>query len=207
MVHIVSSANRAGFASQIAQMHQDRKRIFVDWLKWKVPVVDGQYEIDQFDNDQAVYLIDSDPRTGRHRSSLRLLPSTGPHLLRDVFPYLCEESLPVGEDVMELTRLCISPEVPKPEASLFMNRVWVAAIEFALLFGITRYTCVSHSQLISTILSSGWNARLLGEPRDIEGRMVGAIVFPINPNTLQVARKRFGYAATLLDVLIPAMAA
>ena len=43
-------------------MHRDRKKIFVDALKWDVPVVDGQYEIDQFDTDDAIYLLASMPQ-------------------------------------------------------------------------------------------------------------------------------------------------
>ena len=207
MVHIVSALNRAGFADQIAQMHRDRKRVFVDWLKWNVPVVDGQYEIDQFDDDRAVYLIDSDATSGRHLASMRLLPSTGPHLLRDVFPELCDEPLPEGDDVMELTRFCVSPDVPKAEGPLLMSRMWVAAVEYALLFGITRYSCVSHLARLSVLLSSGLDARPLGLPREIEGQMVGAILFTISPETLRDSRRRFGYRATVLDVLIPAAAA
>ena len=207
MVYIVSSANRAGFAAQIGQMHRDRKRVFVDWLKWKVPVVNGEYEIDQFDTADAVYLVDNDPGSGRHLASMRLLPSTGPHLLKDVFPFLCDEPVPVGEDVMELTRFCVSPDVPKPEAPLLMSRMWVAAVEYALLFGITRYTCVSHLHRLSILLSSGLDARPLGTPKEMEGQMVGAIVFTISPAALREARQRYGYRATVLDVLLPALAA
>lgn len=207
LVHIVSSVNRAGFAAQIAQMHRDRKRVFVDWLKWDVPVVEGQYEIDQFDTNDAVYLIDNDARTGRHLASMRLLPSSGPHLLQNVFPFLCDEPVPIGDDVMELTRFCVSPDVPKAEAPLLMTRMWIAAVEYALLFGITRYTCVSHLERISILLSSGLDARPLGTPKDVGGQKVAAIVFTISPAALRDARLRYGYRATVLDVLLPALAA
>jgi N-acyl-L-homoserine lactone synthetase len=172
-----------------------------------VPVVDGRYEIDQFDTDEAVYLIDSDPRTGRHLASMRLLPSTEPHLLQDVFPILCDEPVPVGDDIMELTRFCVSPDVPKPEAPVLMSRMWVAAVEYALLFGITRYSCVSHLQRLSSLLSAGLDARPLGEFKEVEGQMVGAILFTISPASLRDARQRYGYRATVLDVLMPALAA
>jgi N-acyl-L-homoserine lactone synthetase len=207
LVHIVSSANRAGFSAQIAEMHRDRKRVFVDGLKWAVPVVDGQYEIDQFDDDGAVYLIELDRRTGKHLASLRLLPSTAPHLLQDVFPNLCDGPVPTGDDVMELTRFCVSPDVRKPDAAVLMNRMWVAAVEYALLFGIARYTCISHMQLLSVMLSSGWEALPLGLPQEIDGQMTGAIIFTITPATLRQGRLRFGYRTPVLDVITAAVAA
>jgi N-acyl-L-homoserine lactone synthetase len=207
VVHIVSSANRSGFKSQIDQMHRDRKRVFVDWLRWKVPVVDGKYEIDQFDCPNAIYLINCDPQTGRHLASLRLLPSTQPHLLQDVFPILCDGPVPVGEDVMELTRFCVSPDVAKADAVRLMNQMWVAAVEYALLFGISRYSCISHLQFVSLMLSSGWDAVPLGLPQNVDGEMVGAILFSITTETLREGRRRFGYRFPVLDVLAPAVAA
>ena len=207
MAHIVSAVNRAGFVSQIDQMHRDRKRVFVDRLKWRIPIVDGQYEIDQFDGGDAVYLIESDPQSGRHLASLRLLPSTRPHLLQNVFPTLCEGAVPVGDDVMELTRFCVSPDVAKSDAPRLMNHMWVAAVEYALLFGICRYTCISHLQLVSMMLSAGWGAEPLGLAQNIDDQMVGAIIFSITPGTLREARRRFGYRAPVLDVLAPAAAA
>ena len=63
-------------------MHRDRKTVFVDRLGWQVPVVNGDLEIDQFDGDDAIYLIAVD-EAGGHAGSLRLLPTAGPHLLAD----------------------------------------------------------------------------------------------------------------------------
>ena len=34
-------------------MFEARKRVFVDLLKWDVPVLEGAYEIDQFDTREA----------------------------------------------------------------------------------------------------------------------------------------------------------
>src|SRR5665213_3013686 len=201
MVQIVTAANRDRFEPQIAEMHHDRKRVFVDWLKWKIPVVDGRYEIDQFDGSDAVYLIESDRKSGRHLASLRLLPSTRPHLLKDVFPILCDGPVPTGEDIMELTRFCVSPDVGRPEAMRLMNHMWVAAVEYAMLFGVARYTCISHLQFVSLMLSSGWEAEPLGMPQSIDGQGTGAIIFTITPATLRECRRRFGYRAPILEVL------
>ena len=36
-------------------MFEDRKSVFVDLLKWDVPVIDGRFEVDEFDDEQATY--------------------------------------------------------------------------------------------------------------------------------------------------------
>ncbi len=56
-------------------MFEDRKSVFVDLLKWDVPVLDGRFEIDQFDDEHATYLIIADG-DGDHLGSARLLPTT-----------------------------------------------------------------------------------------------------------------------------------
>ena len=45
MVDVVTVNNRRNFREPLEAMHRDRKKIFVDGLKWDIPVVDGQYEI------------------------------------------------------------------------------------------------------------------------------------------------------------------
>jgi hypothetical protein len=55
-------------------MFEDRKSVFVDLLNWDVPVIDGRFELDAFDDEQATYawacaatfsLKDLDMRDGR----------------------------------------------------------------------------------------------------------------------------------------------
>ena len=54
-------------------MFEARKQVFVDLLKWDVPVLGGRFEVDQFDDEHAAYLVLSDDE-GRHLASARLLP-------------------------------------------------------------------------------------------------------------------------------------
>mgnify|MGYP001610745550 CR=1 FL=1 len=75
-----------------------RKRVFVDLLKWDIPVLDGRFEIDQFDDAHATYLVLAD-RDGAHLGSARLLQTARPHILGDLFPGLCEGAPPRGDDI------------------------------------------------------------------------------------------------------------
>lgn len=191
MVAIVTAADRPRFTSELDQMHRDRKRVFVDWLRWKVDVVDGVYEIDRFDNDDAVYLIESE--RGRHLASIRLLPTTKPHLMSEVFSSLCAEGVPRGPDIWEFTRFCISPDVSKEESRRLRDLIRTATVEYAHLNGISRYTCVTHLQFLSQLLAFGWDTEPLGLPQDIDGMAMGAIQFNITPKSLAQSRQRYGY--------------
>lgn len=76
-------------------MFEERKRVFVDLLGWDVPVLARRYEIDQFDDDEAVYIVITDD-TGEHAGSARLLQTDRPHILDTIFPNLCDGVPPTG---------------------------------------------------------------------------------------------------------------
>ena len=95
MIRLVTHHNRGAYPALVRAMHADRKRVFVDMLKWDIPH-DAELESDQFDDVRAEYLILHDPANGEHLASLRLLPTERPHLMTEVFPYLCAGGVPRG---------------------------------------------------------------------------------------------------------------
>ncbi len=199
MVNLITSYNRSKFRAPLEAMHRDRKKIFVDGLKWDIPVVDGQYEIDQFDTDQAIYLVALARQTERHLGSVRLLPSTGPHLMSEIFPFLCEKGVPVGDDIWEITRLCSAP-AKDIEPRLIRRRLATAMCEFGLLYGINKYTCVTHIQYLSHLLAIGWECEPLGEPQEVNGEVIGAMSISITPATLQLFREKLGTRTPVLQL-------
>ena len=98
----------------IRNMFEARKRVFVDLLKWNVPVLNDKYEIDQFDTPHANYLILTGDN-GSHRASARLLCTDRPHILGELFPALCDADVPTGSQTREITRFCIEPTLTRTE--------------------------------------------------------------------------------------------
>jgi N-acyl-L-homoserine lactone synthetase len=184
MIRIYRGFQRPGSNPTTDSMHRDRKRIFVDLLKWDVPVVDGQFEIDQFDTDLAVYLVAVDGE-GLHRGSIRLLPTAGDHILGTIFPELCDTTVPRHEDIYEISRGCLSPRLRAPERLEVRNALTTAAVQLAILQDIGAYTCIADSGWLSQILSLGWDCRPLGLPRKIGRAMTGALKIDITPHTLR----------------------
>ena len=209
MINVVTAENRDRYEPLLRDMHRDRKRVFIDRLKWTVPVVDGDQEIDQFDHDGAVYLIISAPGN-RHLGSARLLPSTRPHILGSLFPQLCAEPVPLGPDIWEVTRLVYSPDISNVEA---LNRtrmlLRLALVEFALSIGIKHYSCIVRMDFLPTVLSAGWVAVPLGFPTDIDGELTTAVQIDIDAAALRAVRDKYGYHEPVLtfDYPRPALAA
>lgn len=182
MIQIFDGAEWGEGSPVLNDMYRDRKRIFVDMLGWDVPVIDGAYEIDQFDDEHAIYVVATNER-GEHDGSIRLLPSIRPHVLGNIFPELCDGPVPSGEHIFELSRACLSPRNRAARRLEVRNTVTTAVVEFALLRGIRRFTCIADSGWLSQILSLGWDCRPLGLPREIAGLSTGALVIEIDGDT------------------------
>lgn len=163
-------------------MFEARKQVFVDLLKWDVPVLDGRYEIDQFDDEHAVYLIVADT-AGEHLGSARLLPTSRPHILDSLFPSLCAGEPPRNADCFEITRFCLGRNQNARKRLETRNRLVSALAEYALENGIATYTGVAELSWLQQILAFGWRCRPLGLPQVIGGRTLGALRIDIDLDT------------------------
>lgn len=185
MILLINGQNRAAFPGLIREMHADRKRVFVDMLRWDLSH-DGSGEYDRYDDEFAEYLIVRDRASGEHVASLRLLRTERPHLLGDVFPYLCERGVPRGAGIREVTRLCMSPRRRAGERLQARNLLIRSMVEYALLTGISAFTGVADMAWLAQILAAGWDCRPLGPPRLVSGCLAGALIIHIEPATLNL---------------------
>ncbi|WP_257545246.1 acyl-homoserine-lactone synthase [Sphingopyxis sp. DBS4] len=149
-----NAALRAMFAA--------RKQVFIDKLQWDLPALDGRFELDQFDTPDARYLILLDPDDLRHRASARLLPTTAPHLLGDIYSHLCADGAPSGEGVWEISRFCLDPGQTPTERRDARNQLVTALADYALRHGIGEYVGVAEAGWYHTISKFGWTCRTLG---------------------------------------------
>jgi acyl-homoserine lactone synthase len=163
-------------------MFEARKQVFVDLLKWDVPVLEDRYEIDQFDNEHAIYLIVADA-AGEHLGSARLLPTSRPHILDSLFPSLCAGEPPRSPDCFEITRFCLGRNQNARQRLETRNRLVSALAQYALENGISTYTGVAELGWLQQILAFGWRCRPLGLPRVIGGRTLGALRIDIDRET------------------------
>lgn len=180
-------------------MFEARKRVFVDLLKWDVPVLEGRYEIDQFDTQDAEYLIIAD-EDGAHCASARLLPTDGPHILGDLFGFLCQGPLPTGATVREITRFCLDPRLRAAERRTARDQLVSGLVDHALGSGITRYTGVACPAWFEQIVHFGWTCRTLGAPVTVGSQALVALEIEIDQQT-PAALKRTGIYRSSANLL------
>jgi N-acyl-L-homoserine lactone synthetase len=166
MVEVVTAANRQQFGYQLLSMFEDRKRVFVDLLRWDLNV-SGRFEIDQFDDEVASYLLISDDG-GNHMGSMRLLRTDRPHILGSLFSYLCDDGVPANQDTFEITRLCLCPQLPAAKRVRLRNQLISAMVD---------------ERFRSEVLEMGWRCRPLGPSQLVHGSMIGAFSIEIDEAT------------------------
>jgi acyl-homoserine lactone synthase len=193
MIYFIESHRAAAQQPLLNSMFADRKRLFVDLFGWDVPVIDGQYEMDQFDNAHAVYVI-ATGEDGTHDASIRLYPSTEPHMLGTLFPHLCPLGVPVSETTWESSRLCLPQRHGAARRRELRNGLFSAVIDFALDRGIEHYTGVIPDPFRKELLAMGWQAEPLGPAVRIAGGSIGAFLIHVRADTPERLRWTGVYA-------------
>jgi N-acyl-L-homoserine lactone synthetase len=184
MIEIVTAENRETYKRELSAMFEERKLVFIDLLKWKLELTDGRYEMDQFDDEHAIYLVASHA-DGSHLGSMRLLPTDRPHILGSLFAFLSDEPPPAGPGILEVTRLCLSPRLNAAERRRIRNELISTMVDFALSHGVIALTGVAQIAWLSQIQEMGWRCAVLGSPRCIGGKMTGAFRIDLDAQTPQ----------------------
>lgn len=147
MILVIDALNRHRFQSVLDDMFELRARVFHERLGWDVKVHDGK-EIDMFDDLDPAYLVALDDDYNVVGCN-RMLQTTGPHMLSDVFHDILDGEPPLrSATVWENTRFCIDTERLKRSNS--GRSVSYTACE--LMAGITEYALESGlSDVISVV--------------------------------------------------------
>ncbi|WP_323782792.1 acyl-homoserine-lactone synthase [Thalassovita sp.] len=140
MIIVIDALNRHLFSDVLAEMHALRARVFAGRLGWEVNVKNGM-EIDQFDalNPAHVVCLDDD---GDVVGCMRLLQTTGPHMLADVFYNILDGEPPLrSARIWEATRFCVDTEKLKGTTknnsiSYVTSEVMIGAFEYAQQAGV-----------------------------------------------------------------------
>lgn len=182
MTQLITATAKSGEDAAMRAMFAARKEVFIDLLKWDLPALDGRFEIDQFDDQHAEYLILTGG-AGEHLASARLLPTTRPHILDSLFSDLCADSPPRGPAIREITRFCIDRRLKAVERRQLRNQLVTALAEHALGSGVTTYTGVAEMGWMQQILGFGWDCAPLGLPAERDGKLLGALQINIAGDT------------------------
>ncbi len=182
MLHVLQSEAARVPDGVLRGMFAARKSVFVDLLRWDLPIIDGRYEVDQFDNGHATYLVLTDA-AGEHLASARLLPTIRPHLLDSFYPMLCEEGPPRGDDACEITRFCLDRRLDSRRRRAARDALVLALVDHAVRHDIRVYSAIAELAWFQQILAFGWRCRPLGMPSMIGGTILAALRIDIDRDT------------------------
>ena len=195
MIRIVTKDNAERYVSNLYQMHRIRKTIFKDRLGWNV-TVSGELEIDEYDSIGPSYLLSID-RYGALNGCVRLLPTTGPNMLRDIFPSLVTNAaVPRGERVWEASRFAVSRNIIAAEAGLSQTTydLLIGVLQYGLSNGISTIACVVDARMERILRRAGWQLERLGPARRIGNTIAMAGQLEVSVQILRQLEARVGPA-------------
>jgi acyl-homoserine lactone synthase len=162
---------------------------------WKDLARPDGLERDQFDNQDAIYILVTD--NGQVIGGSRLLSTTGPHLLSEVFPYLASvRGLPRADDIYEWTRMFVvkSRREGRTMGGHTRGSVICGVLEYCLDNGINGLTALIEMFWLPLFHSMGWNLMPLGLPELINGEWSIAVKMALSEDTLASTRAFHGIA-------------
>ena len=211
MIFAIESVDQYKHPRLIDEMFRMRAEVFSGRLGWDVTVENGR-EIDRFDAEDPLYLLSLDEMSGQLRGAVRLLPTTGPNMLRDVFSVLMPGGAVESPLIWESSRFAINARIfqekDRAEANHIVNRTTVellcGMVETAQRAGIEHIVSVFDARMARIFRSIDCRFEELGTPVRIGETMSYAGLFDMSRDM----RSRLGTAGNfrepvLADVALP----
>jgi len=201
MLQLVTPADYAACADALAEMYRLRFRVFKNRLDWDVPT-SGDMERDAYDDFKPVYLLQRNA-AGDLTGCVRLLPTTGPTMLRDTFPALLHGGpMPSDPFVWETSRFALDQRhvssVGAGGVATQTYELLVGLLEFGLANSIREIVTVTDARMERILRRANWPLRRLGEPVQIGDTRALAGSVEISEDILRRLQSRGGFAGPLL---------
>ncbi|EEX10418.1 autoinducer synthesis protein [Ruegeria lacuscaerulensis ITI-1157] len=140
MIIVIDGLNQHEFKDILDEMFKLRARVFGDRLGWEVNIQDGR-ERDHFDDLHPAHVVSLNDE-GEVVGCMRLLQTTGPHMLADVFNSILDGEPPIrSAQVWEATRFCVDTKKlgrgrGKNSVSYVTSEVMIGSFEYAMDAGV-----------------------------------------------------------------------
>ncbi|MES2255542.1 MAG: acyl-homoserine-lactone synthase [Pseudomonadota bacterium] len=170
MIQLITADRFGEFLEEIAEMHRLRYRVFKERLGWDVETT-GDLEVDSYDSLKPAYLL-LRGRSGSLTGCVRLLPSTGPTMLRDTFPALLDgAAAPSAADVWESSRFGLDihrdAEQGARAVALPTYELFAGMVEFGLKHRLSRIVTVTDARMERILRRAAWPLERIGQHREI----------------------------------------
>jgi N-acyl-L-homoserine lactone synthetase len=166
----------------IRLMHAFRHDVFVRRLAWSLPMIDG-VESDQYDRGDATYFVASDDG-GQVTACTRLLPTTAPYMLPELFPHLLGSmTAPCDPGTWELSRFAASVQRGSNERLLALSQSAIDLLDSVLHFArrnaVTRLMLVTSLSVERLMIRAGLRAHRISKPEMVEASLCVALFIDV----------------------------
>lgn len=200
MIELIAPKYHRHFSDVLEDMHRLRARVFRDRLLWEVDVKDG-FEIDRYDGLSPFYLLSRAEK--QVQGCVRLLPSTGPTMLSDIFPFLLDGArLPHDPAIWESSRFALEyiPGAARMGSGLAdaTFELFAGMIEFGLAQSLKAIVTVTDIRIERILKRAHWPLRRLGSAHAIGSTMAVAGSLEISHAALREVRQACGIGKPVL---------
>ena len=168
MIEIASAESFSVHGEQVAAMHRLRHRVFRERLGWDV-TSSGGMEVDEYDLEYPTYILytsDEAELTG----CVRLLPTTGPYMLKDTFPTLAgDREAPRSPRIWEASRFAVEQQrrCGGRPLSAVTATLFASMVEFGLDKGLTSFVAVVDVRMERILRIAGWPLQRFTAPQAV----------------------------------------
>lgn len=201
MMQLIAPDWYEDFARELYEMHRLRHRVFKERLGWDVQTKDG-LETDAFDALKPHYLLLRGP-SGRVDGCVRLLPTTGPTMLRDTFSMLLKrQPAPSEPNVWESSRFALNLPASAPKGAggvaVGTYELFAGMIEFGMSRTLNRIVTVTDVRMERILRRAGWPLERIGEAHAIGNTRAVAGYLDVSTESLNMVRWNGGLVGPVL---------
>ncbi|MGC2781128.1 MAG: acyl-homoserine-lactone synthase [Bradyrhizobium sp.] len=203
MIFVLEGTQRRQLHYYFDRMFRLRHQIFVKEQGWNLPSVNGRYEIDEYDGDDAVYLLDITD-DDIIQGSVRITPSETCSLVADYFPHLVENGAsPRSPLVHEATRYIFRPLSKRAEENRAAKaRLLAAMMEWCFVEQLSFLQCIVDMRVFPAWVELVPQTIPLGLPHPYAGGRTApgggeciAFRWPVNEEVIEGIRAYGGMTA------------
>ena len=202
MITLIQAANAASFQTEHYGMHKLRAQKFHTRMGWPVTVREGR-ETDTFDDLNPLYIVGT-AASGEVISSARLLPTTGPNMLADVFSALLPDGIAVrSPHIWESSRFSVLTQLSEQRSDQLIHyrtaELLCGVIEVGVMAGLDYIVSVVDVSIERVLRRAGCPCERLGPPARIGRSLAIAGMFPMTEQLLAGVRAAGGITGSVLN--------
>ena len=203
MIDIITPDNTFMHREELTDMFRLRHRIFKERLGWEVNSREG-LERDVFDLFSPIYLLARD-EMNKVVGTWRLMPTTGPYMLRDVFPQLMKgQDIPRDPAIWETSRFAVESVLDSDAGLRAVSRMtgelFCGLVELCLIYGIREIVTVYDIRIGRLLRRIGCRPNWRGKSLRIGNSIAVAGRFEISENVLREIQRANGIFYSVLEI-------